>query len=359
MVSKRPDEREGPGHAGDAGRAGRFFAFLRTLVPGRFVWLMFLMVALASIVPVRGVAVTPFDALTKAAIALLFYLHGAKLSRQAVIGGLLQWRLHLLVFASTFVLFPVLGYALRPVLEPWITPALYLGVLYLCMVPSTIQSSIVFTSIARGNIPAAVCSASISNIAGVFLTPALVGFFLLAGSGGLSLDAIGEIFLLLLLPFFVGQATQRFVGGFVRRHPALVRFFDEGSILLIVYSAFSAAVLDGLWQRTPLPVILHLVGACALILTVVLVINRWMAGALGFRKEDEIVAVFCGSKKSMASGIPMAQVIFGAQQLGTIALPLMIFHPIQLMVCAIIAEHYARRKDAAFTPDAPADRNGA
>lgn len=304
-------------------------------------------IGVASVAPARGWAVPLVGVLTDVAIAALFFLHGAKLSRRAVVGGLSQWRLHLCVLGSTYVLFPLLGLALRPLLEPLVTPAIYAGVLYMCMVPSTVQSSVVLTSMGRGNVSAAVCAASLSNMIGVFLTPALVAWLLTSSHGGLSWHAVGNIFMLLLLPFAAGQLAQRWVAGSVHRHASWVRAMDKGMLLLIVYNAFSASVRAGLWQHTSGTVLAALLGVCALFLTVVLVVNGTNARVLGFAKEDEVTTVFCGSKKSLASGIPMAQVLFATHGLGAIVLPLMIFHPLQLTVCTFIARVYARRRDTA------------
>ncbi len=317
---------------------------LKNLIPDRFTLMLLASVGLASVLPVRGWAAPAFDTLTNIAIAALFFLHGAKLSRKAVLAGMTNWRLHLVVLASTFVLFPVLALLLRPLLAPLVTPELYAGVVFLCLLPSTVQSSIAFTSIARGNVPAAVCSASASNLIGIFLTPLLVALLMTSGhGGGLSLSAVGDIVLLLLAPFIAGQLAQRFIGGFVRGHPALVGFVDQGSILLIVYTAFSASVVQGLWRHTPWQDLLGLIAICAVLLAIVLAATCHGSRLLGFNKEDEITIVFCGSKKTLASGIPMAKVIFGTQGLGAVVLPLMLFHQLQLMVCAVIARHYARR----------------
>jgi sodium/bile acid cotransporter 7 len=319
---------------------------LKNLIPDRFTWMLLVSVALASLAPASGWAAPVFNILTDVAIAALFFLHGAKLSREAVVAGMAHWRLHLFVFASTFVLFPLMALLLRPLLEPLVTPALYAGVVYLCLVPSTVQSSIAFTSMARGNIPAAVCSASVSNLAGIFITPLLVAMLLQAGhGGGFSWQAVGDIVMLLLVPFAIGHLSQRWTGGFVRGHPQLVRFVDQGSILLIVYTAFSASVLAGLWQHTPLPMLAILLGIAALFLAIALLATCFGSRLLGFAKADEITSVFCGSKKSLASGIPMAKVIFATHGLGAIVLPLMIFHQLQLMVCAVIARHYGRRPE--------------
>ena len=321
---------------------------LRRFLPDSFICALLATVLLASVLPCRGGAAQVFGWLADAAIALLFFLHGAKLSRSAALAGLTHWRLHLTVLASTFVLFPLMGFLLRPLLAPLVTPALYVGVLFLCTLPSTVQSSIAFTSIARGNVSAAVCSASASSLLGILITPVLVGVMLKArGEGGMSWHAVEGIVMQLLVPFVAGQATQRWVGGWVERHKALVGLVDRGSILLVVYAAFSAAVLEGLWKSTPLPVLGGLAAVDAVLLALMLLATRYGSRALGFAREDEIAIVFCGSKKSLASGIPMAKVLFAAPALGAVVLPLMLFHQIQLMACAVLARRYARQGAAA------------
>ncbi len=318
--------------------------FLRRFLPDRFTCALIATVVLATVLPCRGAAAGVFEVLTDMAIALLFFLHGAKLSREAVVAGATHWRLHLTVLASTFVLFPLLGWLLRPVLAPLVTPDLYLGVLFLCALPSTVQSSIAFTSIARGNVAAAICSASASSLLGIFLTPLLVGLMLEShGQGGMSWGAIGAIVLQLLVPFVAGQVAQRWIGGWVARHRGLVAYVDQGSILLVVYTAFSAAVLQGLWKQVPLPVLGGLLLVNAVLLAIALLATRYGARALGFDRADEITIVFCGSKKSLASGVPMAKVLFAGHPLGTIVLPIMLFHQIQLMTCAVLARRYAAR----------------
>jgi len=258
--------------------------------------------------------------------------------------GARHWRLHAAVLASTFVVIPLLGLALKPLLAPLVTPELYLGVLFLCTLPSTVQSSIAFTSIARGNVPAAIVSASASSLIGILVTPLLVGLVIsTSGHGGLSIDAVGAIVLQLLLPFAAGQVAQRWISGWVQKYKTWLDFVDRGSILLVVYTAFSAAVLQGLWKQMPAPVLAGLLVVDAVILALALLITRYGARALRFSREDEITIVFCGSKKSLASGVPMAKVIFAGHPLGSIVLPVMLFHQIQLMVCAVLARRYARR----------------
>ena len=315
-------------------------------LPDNFTLLLIGVVLLATVLPARGLGAQVFEVITTVAIGLLFFLHGAKLSREAILGGIMHWRLHLLVFCCTFVLFPFLGWALRPVLQPLVTPELYVGVMYLCVLPATVQSAIAFTSIARGNVPAAICSASASTLLGVFVTPILVNWLVVPGQhAGQSFEAVGKILLQLLLPFVIGHLMRPLVGGWVQRHAKLVKSVDQGSILLVVYAAFSAAVVAGLWRQMPLHALLGLVLLCCVLLAVVLTCTTLLARKLGFNKEDEITIVFCGSKKSLASGVPMANVLFPAAVVGPVLLPVMIFHQIQLMVCAQLAQRYARRPD--------------
>jgi sodium/bile acid cotransporter 7 len=304
-------------------------------------------VALASVLPARGQVAAGFGWATKAAIALLFFLHGARLSREAVIQGMGHWRLHLFVMLSTFALFPLLGLIIARVLpgDALIGP-LAVGVLFLCCLPSTVQSSIAFTSIARGNVAAAVCAASASNLLGIFVTPLLVGVLISAHGAGASSDEIKSIVLQLLLPFVLGQAARRWIGGWAQKNRALLSYVDRGSIILVVYTAFSEAVVRGIWGQVSTIDLAKLLAVCAVLLAVVLAATAWGARVLGFSKPDEITIVFCGSKKSLATGVPMAGILFSPATVGMIILPLMLFHQIQLMACAVIARRYAARAEA-------------
>jgi sodium/bile acid cotransporter 7 len=314
-------------------------------LPDNFTFALLSVVTLASLLPASGSLAHGFEILTTVAIGLLFFLHGAKLSREAIMNGITHWRLHLLVFGSTFVLFPLLGLALKPLLLPLMTPELYTGVLYLCVLPATVQSAIAFTAMARGNLPAAICSASASTLLGVFITPVLVNLVVLPSGGHAtsSLGSIGRILLQLMVPFVVGHLLRPLIGKWIQRRAAVLKCVDQGSILLVVYTAFSAAVIEGLWRQVPAHALVGLLVACAVVLGLALGLTTLMARKLGFDTADEITIVFCGSKKSLASGIPMAKVLFASHAVGAIVLPLMLFHQMQLMVCAVLAQRYARR----------------
>ncbi|WP_370660398.1 bile acid:sodium symporter family protein [Massilia agilis] len=324
-----------------------FAGLMRRLALDPFTVLLMVVVALASLLPASGQVAVAFGHITTLAIGMLFFLHGAKLSREALVSGLTHWRLHLLVLASTFVLFPLLGLAIKPLALALLTPDLYLGVLFLCALPSTVQSSIAFTALARGNVAAAVCSASASNFLGIFITPLLVSVLIARGAaGGSPLDSVLTIVEQLLLPFIAGQLLRPLIGGWVDRHKPVLKFFDQGSILLVVYTAFSDSVNEGLWQKVSLSTLIGILMISALILAVMLGAATLASRRLGFSKEDEITIVFCGSKKSLASGVPMAKVLFAPSALGMIILPLMLFHQLQLMVCAVLAGRLARRPDS-------------
>jgi sodium/bile acid cotransporter 7 len=304
-------------------------------------------VILASLLPCRGEGAVVFGFITNAAIALLFFLHGAKLSRQAIFDGIGNWRLHLTVLASSFVMFPLIGLALRAGLHQWVSAPMLDGLVFLCLLPSTVQSSIAFTSIAHGNVPAAVCSASASNVLGMFVTPVLVGLLLASelgqngAGGGISVEAVGGILLQLLAPFILGHLSRPWTEKWLGRHKPVVNLVDRGSILLVVYTAFSAAIVEGLWHRLSIGDLVVVTVLDAVVLFFALFATTIGARRLGFNRADEIAIVFCGSKKSLASGVPMAGVLFPAATVGPMIVPLMIFHQMQLMVCAVLARRYA------------------
>jgi sodium/bile acid cotransporter 7 len=261
--------------------------------------------------------------------------------------GMTHWRLHLLILGCSFVLFPLLGFGLRAIAPGILTQPLWLGVLFLCVLPSTVQSSIAFTSIARGNVPAALCAATVSNLAGIVLSPMLATLLLSAGPAGVSLSKVGDIMLQLLLPFAAGQAVRPWIGAWAERNRTLLNCVDRGSILIVVYAAFSEGMVAGIWYQLDAVRLLALFAVNAALLTAVLATTTLLSRKLGFSRADEITIVFCGSKKSLASGLPIASVLFAGSSTGLILLPLMLFHQLQLMVCATLARRYASAEPAA------------
>jgi solute carrier family 10 (sodium/bile acid cotransporter), member 7 len=320
---------------------------LRGLPADGFVVALLAVVALATVLPATGAFGDALSVATKVVIALLFALYGARLSPAQAWHGLRHWRLHLLVLGATFVAFPLLGLAAKALVPGVLTPDLYTGVLFLCLVPSTVQSSIAFTSIAHGNVPAAIVSASLSNILGVVLTPLLV-VLLLPTAGGVRVDgsAVLDIVVQLLLPFVVGQCLRPWVAGWLGRHPVVTKTFDRGSILLVVYTAFSLGMAEHIWSQVSVGHLVAVAAVCAALLAVMLLLTVGTARLARLNRADATVLLFCGSKKSLASGLPMALVFFGTGAVGLIMLPLMIFHQIQLLACAAIASRMSRTDQA-------------
>ncbi|WP_225835602.1 bile acid:sodium symporter family protein [Streptomyces sp. NK08204] len=303
-------------------------------------------VGLAALFPARGTGADVASGASTAAIAFLFFLYGARLSTREALDGLRHWRLHTAVLACTFVVFPVLGTGARALVPALLTHPLYQGLLFLTLVPSTIQSSIAFTSIARGNVPAAICAGSFSSLAGIVLTPLLAAALLGGSGGGFSADSLVKIVLQLLVPFLAGQLARRWIGAFVARHKKVLGLVDRGSILLVVYTAFSEGMTQGMWHQVSPARLAALLAVEAVLLAVMLALTWYGGKALGFGRADRIAIQFAGSKKSLASGLPMASVLFGAHA-SLAVLPLMLFHQMQLMVCAVIAKRRARDPEEA------------
>ncbi|OKH98054.1 bile acid:sodium symporter [Streptomyces sp. CB02923] len=309
-------------------------------------------VLLATLLPATGRGAVAAGTTADLAIGLLFFLYGARLSTREAVHGLRQWKLHLLTGASTFVLFPLLGLAAGGLVPFLLTDRLYTGLLFLCVVPSTVQSSIALTSTARGNVPAAICAGTYSSLVGMAATP-LLAAWLIGSAPGFSAAGLLSIATHLLLPFLAGQSLRRWTGGFLTRHKKPLGLLDRASILLVVYTAFSKGMTQGIWQQvTPVRLLALLLLAAGLLATA-LVTTSLAARRLGFCREDRVTIVFCGSNKSLATGLPMAAVLFGGAA-GPVILPLMLYHQLQLMVCAVIAARWSRRPEtAAAAPEPP------
>ncbi|WP_184590170.1 bile acid:sodium symporter family protein [Streptomyces violarus] len=318
-----------------------------------FILLLLATVGVAALFPARGSAADVASGASTAAIAFLFFLYGARLSTREALDGLRHWRLHITVLAATFIAFPLLGLAARGLVPVILTDPLYQGLLFLTLVPSTVQSSIAFTSMARGNVPAAICAGSFSSLIGIIATPLLAASLLGGSGGGFSADSLLKIVLQLLVPFLAGQLLRRWIGGFVTRHKKVLGLVDRGSILLVVYTAFSQGMVQGIWHQVSPARLGGLLVVEAVILSVMLLLTWYGGKALGFSREDRITLQFAGSKKSLASGLPMASVLFGAHA-SLAVLPLMLFHQMQLMVCAVIAKRRSHDPRAEVTSPEPA-----
>ena len=301
---------------------------------------------LAYLLPATGAAAPVVDGLTKAAIFLLFLGYGAKLSLHEALAGLKHWRLHAVILAFTFVLFPIIGLGLLALPDGIVGPQTRLGLAYLCIVPSTVQSSITFTSLAGGNVPGAMVSATASNLIGVFATPMLaIAMLPVEGAGGIGFDQFLAVIVQLLLPFILGQLSRRWTAGFMKRHQHRIKYLDQGVIYLVVYGAFSEFFAGGVWRQVRPMDLAVLIGVCLLVLSLMLWLTWRVSGWLRFGRGDRIAIMFCGTKKSLATGVPMASVLFAPGLVGLVVLPLMLFHQAQLLACTVIAGRLANSRD--------------
>ncbi|WP_055734986.1 bile acid:sodium symporter family protein [Agarivorans gilvus] len=314
---------------------------------------MLLAIGLATVSAELGRSDGPLqlDTVCSFGVAVVFFLHGLGLSPSALKSGLSNWRLHLYIQSATFIAYPLLWLIFGDVLLRFMPAALAFGFCYLLVLPSTISSSVAMTSVGKGNVPGAIFNASLSSIIGVFITPFLVQLFMgLEGVELNLLDSVLSISKLLLLPMVVGQVLRPYLLAWVERNKQVVNKVDKLVIILIVYNAFCDSIINGIWSRFSSSLLLSSLLLCLVVLFFMVHLIQWGARKVSFSRPDEIAAVFCGSKKTLAAGVPMAKVIFAADPaLGMILLPIMLYHPIQIFYCALLANRYAA--EASFTPE--------
>jgi sodium/bile acid cotransporter 7 len=304
-------------------------------------------IALALAFPAIGAPTGPLHVaiLTNVGIGLIFFLHGAALTPAVLRAGAANWRLHALIHGCTFVLFPTIGFLLFHAGKNVFQPDICLGLFFLCALPSTISSSVAMTALARGNVSSAIFDATISGLIGMVVTPLLVGLVVVSNSAHLPFEsAVLDVFGKLLLPFAVGQLLRPYIGSWVQRHKPWIGSADRGVIVLIIYGAFCESTADGLWSRFSTTTLAEIALIVVLLLGTVLTATTLASRALGFDRPDEVAAVFCGSKKSLANGAPIAMVLFShSSALGMIMLPLLLYHQAQLIVCSVLAKRYAQQ----------------
>lgn len=316
-------------------------------LPDRFVTLMIASAVLGFLLPGLGASDGPLrlGLVTKLGIAFVFFLHGANLAPENLVAGVKNWKVHVLIQATTFAVFPILGLVIYFVLAPVLPESSRLGFFFLAALPSTISSSVAMTVLAKGNVPVAVFNATLSGLLGLVLTPVMISIVTATGSVQFSLlGAIINIAMTLLAPFVVGQVVRPVIKRFLAEHKPIISWLDRGVILLIVFTSFATSTAGGIWSRfTALEI------AATLLLVLVLLALAFgftvlTARRLNLSREDEAAVVFCGSTKSLANGAPIAQILFaGSPVLGVILLPLMLYHQLQLVACAVMAQRYAKR----------------
>jgi sodium/bile acid cotransporter 7 len=286
----------------------------------------------------RGVA----QAVSNAAVFLLFLLNGLRLPRAEVIRGIGNLRFLLPLIAWCFGAMALAGWGLSLLVAPWLPPLVALGFLYLGTLPSTVQSATAYCSLAGGNVAHSVVAAALLNILGVVITAPL--FSLLAGSQAAAFDLGGleKVALILLLPFLLGQAAQNRFGHLVREHRDLATWMDRGSIAIAVYVAFSGAVREGLWTLIGPGEWAVLTGAVLLLLLFAFG-GAWLVGGVArLERGDRIALLYSGAQKSIAMGAPLASVLFGPTTAGLVLLPVLVYHLLQLVLSAPLATRLSR-----------------
>ena len=277
------------------------------------------------------------------AVTCVFFLHGAVLPVEALRQGLRNLRLHLIVTGSTYVIFPLLGAAVFHLGRGLLLPAVALGFFFMSVVSSTISSSIAMTAMAGGNVAGALFNATLSGVIGVFMTPTLTSAMLHTAGVPIHLrEVIIAVSLKVLLPLLIGQLARPLLLPHLLRHPKIVQWTDQSSIVLIVYGAFCESAGAGVWTRDAVvPVLLTFLVSAAFLVTVGgAIAGLTRVARLG--RKDAIAAYFCGTQKSLANGLPIAHTVFaGSPSMGLIVMPLLVYHQVQLAIGAYLARRFA------------------
>ncbi len=306
-----------------------------------------LMVALALIWPTPGKSGGPlhFEYVTTYGVSVVFFLYGLMLSPEKMKAGVLHWRLHICVQFATFVLFPAVLLAARALMPGLFSDDLWLGFFYVAALPSTVSSSVAMTNIARGNVPAAVFNASLSSLLGVFVTPLLMSWYMKRNGIDMPLlPVIFKVVMLVLVPIVLGQIARHWLGDWAQRNAFWVKLADRSTILAIVYNSFCDSVAAGVWSANDLAVVLEIAVASVLLFLLVYLVMNGVCAIMGFNIRDRIACQFCGSKKSLATGVPLAPVMFGQNAaIGLIVAPIMVFHFLQLVIVSVLAARFAKR----------------
>lgn len=313
---------------------------LRRVEP--FVVAILTAVLVAALLPAGGAVATGFSWGTTIGVGVLFFVYGARMAPAEAVAGLRNWRLQGAVGATTFLLFPLLGLLMAFLVGGLLDDGLVAGLLFLSALPSTVQSCVVFTAMAHGNVPGAVVSATVSNLAGIGLTPLLAAVLLGSSGAGPDAGAVGRILLQLLVPFLVGLVAGRWIGGWVRSHKRRLTLLDRGVIVAVVYAAFSRGVRQGVWHEVTVAEVVVVVLCAAAFLAAVLAVAWWAPRLWRADRADRVTIAFCGSNKSLATGLPMATVLFDPHVVGLVALPVILYHPLQITVCSFLAGRLGR-----------------
>ncbi|WP_029033755.1 bile acid:sodium symporter family protein [Salinimicrobium terrae] len=293
----------------------------------------------------EGPEILPLKTITDIGIGFIFFFYGLKLSPAEFKAGFYNYRVHIIIQLTTFIIFPLLTLGLLPFFEDGMGSSLWVALFFLGALPSTVSSSIVMVSLARGNLPTAIFNASLSGLIGIIATPLWMSLFMASSSQFEFGAVVQKLVIQIILPLVIGLFLQKFLGNMARKNSGKISFFDKSVIVLIVYSSFSSAFASELFSTVGLVDLFKLTAMVIVLFFIVYfglaIVSRWM----NFATEDEITAKFCGTKKSLVHGSVMVKVIFGNSAANALyLLPIMLYHILQLLVVAVFAEGYRKRE---------------
>lgn len=315
---------------------------MASFMPDPFVKLLIGTIIAASILPVYGRGAQIASIISQIGIFSLFFLNGIRLPRKEVMQGVKNWKLQGCIYIWVFGVMPIIGYILSQIVGTYIPEALAIGILFLGVLPSTVQSATAYNSLAGGNVTASVIASALLNLTGVVVTPLLFATMASASGVVISAESFYRICLILLLPFFLGQIMQKWLGLWLSEHKQLVTYMDRGAIAIAVYVAFSGAVVAGIWDKIEAYEFAILFGVLFAFLTLAFAGSWTMSGFLKFNMGDRKAVTFAGAHKSLAIGAPLAAILFPPETAGVILLPILIYHLAQLIISAPLASRMAK-----------------
>jgi sodium/bile acid cotransporter 7 len=314
-------------------------------LPDWFITGLLFMIMAAWLVPGIGMTDTLVNLgnIIDAGVILIFFFYGLKLDPEKLRRGMSNWRMHVAVQATTFLVFPLLILPFYQAFRDTPQEIFWMGMFFLAALPSTVSSSVVMVSIAGGNIPGAIFNASISGIIGIIMTPFWMGLFLTSQSAGFDFGhVIIQLITQIILPVAAGLLLHKYLVRWVSRHMPRLAMFDKIIILLIVYESFSHSFMAGIFSQVSWMALIMLSVSVIVLFFVVMYLTGMMAKLLKFNREDRITLIFAGSKKSLVHGSVFASVLFfGIGGAGILLLPIMIYHAFQLFYISVVARRLA------------------
>lgn len=303
-----------------------------------------LVILLAYFFPQPGIITEPvsLEQVSGYGVSVIFFFYGLRLNINKLAIELKNWRMHITIQVITFLVFPLIALLIKPLFNT--DSITWLGIFYLCTLPSTVSSSVVMVSIAEGNVPAAIFNASVSTLLGVFITPLWMIPFIesnavYAGTGAIIMKLIVQV----MLPVAAGLLLHKYGGSFAEKNKKRLKLFDQSVILLIIYTSFCHSFYNHTFEVLSLSSLLFVCVGMAALFFIVYFFTKYVCRIFKFKQKDTITVLFCGSKKSLVHGTVMSKVLFASTMpVSLILLPIMLYHSLQLIFAGIIAQQLRR-----------------